>query len=461
MMKLWLPTLITVICLACTVEARVRLHVDASLTTGGNNGTTWNDAYQGPDGLQAALATATSGDEVWIAAGTYLPSNTGDREASFSPADGVSLYGGFAGGESELSERDIANNVTILSGDLADDDLPNFGNRDDNTYHVLFMETGSILIDGCTIRGGRAQDDADFPRAGGGAHVSLGAVVDFVGCHFTENEGRDAGGLEIAGEAHVLYCVFSDNHAVNEFGTGGAARSLVGFDTHKATFTNSLFYGNTAGIGGGALAADHSGFQLNNCTVVGNRVIDGVFGGGVMQQGTFGTMEIANSIIWGNSTSTGDSDELNQMWNPNLPSFLVLNNSSIQNYSGTREFAGAGNSGTNPSFVNLLGNDGQAGTGDEDYRLSGTSTLIDAGNNTLVPAGLQTDLNGEPRFVDIASVTDTGIGTAPIVDLGAFEAQSAGVNVPAVGSWGLVLCLITILIVASCLMMPHRCAMKD
>jgi parallel beta-helix repeat protein len=58
-----------------------------------------------------------------------------------------------------------------------------------------------------------------------------------------------------------------------------------------------------------------------------------------------------------------------------------------------------------------------------DYHLLPNSPCIDAGDNTAVPAGVTTDLDGNPRFVDQPEIPDTGSGTAPIVDMGAFEAD--------------------------------------
>ena len=67
-----------------------------------------------------------------------------------------------------------------------------------------------------------------------------------------------------------------------------------------------------------------------------------------------------------------------------------------------------------PLFVNpALGN----------FRLSqGSSPLVDAGNTNLFPSGITTDLDGNPRFVDMPLVPDTGVGAPPIVDMGAYEA---------------------------------------
>jgi len=106
-------------------EATV-LYVDAD-SSGLNQGTTWTDAYTD---LQSALHIAALPDsavtEIWVAAGTYRPSKRiaayDPRTATFQLADQVAVYGGFAGGETELGQRDPAANETILSGDLDQND---------------------------------------------------------------------------------------------------------------------------------------------------------------------------------------------------------------------------------------------------------------------------------------------------------------------------------------------------
>ena len=73
-------------------------------------------------------------EEVWVANGTYYPSSTNQRSASFVLNDTVLVYGGFAGGELNLIDRNPPINIAILSGDIGtlNDSL-------DNSYHVVIL----------------------------------------------------------------------------------------------------------------------------------------------------------------------------------------------------------------------------------------------------------------------------------------------------------------------------------
>src|SRR6266508_867898 len=128
------------------------VYVDAG-ASGVGDGSSWADAYPS---LADALAGAASGTEIWVAKGTYKPTSGTDRTATFLLKDGVAIYGGFAGGETQRDQRDWQANITLLSGDLNGDDsgdvsLPNL-TREDNSYHVVTGATGATL-DGVTITG--------------------------------------------------------------------------------------------------------------------------------------------------------------------------------------------------------------------------------------------------------------------------------------------------------------------
>lgn len=130
---------------------------------GANNGNDWTNAYTS---LQSALADANC-TEIWVAAGVYKPTTVStNRSASFALKSGVQVYGGFAGTETTLSQRDWAANKTILSGDIDNNDLTDPGGVvtttahiiGNNSYHVVVATNvdSSAVLDGFIITAGRA-----------------------------------------------------------------------------------------------------------------------------------------------------------------------------------------------------------------------------------------------------------------------------------------------------------------
>lgn len=116
-------TLATTLCLGMGTSADcARYYVDWN-ANGAQTGVDWKNAFAHPN---QAFAIATSGDEVWIAEGTYHPGAPGNSGASFVVPAGVKVYGGFQGVESSLANRQWWIHRTVFSGDLADDDQ--FGN---------------------------------------------------------------------------------------------------------------------------------------------------------------------------------------------------------------------------------------------------------------------------------------------------------------------------------------------
>jgi hypothetical protein len=75
--------------------------------------------------------------------------------------------------------------------------------------------------------------------------------------------------------------------------------------------------------------------------------------------------------------------------------------------------------------VDADGPDNVAGTSDDDLRVALNSPVIDAGENAALPWTEVADLAQRPRFVDEPSAPNVGLGTPPMVDMGAFEFASA------------------------------------
>ncbi|QSH40909.1 MBL fold metallo-hydrolase [Lentisphaerota bacterium ZTH] len=128
------------------VAAQPIIYVN-SAAAGGGNGSSWADAFRD---LQSAVKSSRSGQQIWVAKGKYFPTETTDRDISFRLQPGVKLYGGFAGNEQKLSQRNWKLNKTILSGNIGDK-----SKRSDNSKHVVIMADKSVL-DGVIVQCGFA-----------------------------------------------------------------------------------------------------------------------------------------------------------------------------------------------------------------------------------------------------------------------------------------------------------------
>jgi len=200
----------------------------------------------------------------------------------------------------------------------------------------------------------------------------------------------------------VTNCAFSGNGG---YKYGGA----IYCDGSSPSVTNCIFSGNSANDDGGAIyCTNFSSPTLNNCSFSGNSVW--LLGGAIYCYNSSPTLN--NCILWGNTAGSGG----NEIYIKDSDSSCTLNYCCVDN---TGYGFGSGVPTTtiddsnncihdNPQFVNAAGGD---------YHLKDTSPCIDAGDNSLVPSGVTTDLDGNQRVVD-----GDNDGTAT-VDIGAYEYQ--------------------------------------
>jgi len=232
--------------------------------TGTNSGNSWANAIPS---LAQALAGATNGDEFWVAEGVYLPTEiasgqAGPRARSFSIAASISIYGGFAGDETQRSERDWNANPTVLSGNLDNPD-----SEFDNSFSVISNTSFATFftIDGVTIRDGRARNGGagSFAEDGAGAFLETTSAT-FANCKFFNNTAENFGGgvAHTGGRLKLLNCSFVANHASR----GGAIHSAARFND----ISHCTFASNSAGRSGAINNTNSFGF-----TTLGNSVFGG------------------------------------------------------------------------------------------------------------------------------------------------------------------------------------------
>jgi hypothetical protein len=170
------------------------------------------------------LDSAKTGEEIWVARGTYKPSKNhpldllDPRAKTFNLKAGVGLYGGFGGTETSLAQRQISQNPTILSGDfLGNDTWPAEANPSlfyDNAYHVVFANqlATTARLDGFVVTGGLAAPDPNAPPSDnpysihewGGGVLSLGSNLTVANCRIERNIALRGGGLHVfSGEVYV------------------------------------------------------------------------------------------------------------------------------------------------------------------------------------------------------------------------------------------------------------------
>jgi predicted outer membrane repeat protein len=358
-------------------EFRPVLYVNAAAAPGGD-GTSWARAY--PD-LQQALAAAHPTEQIWVEQGTYKPTAGTDRTVAFVLDGGVAVYGGFAGTETQLSQRDPARNVTTLSGDIG-----TAGDNSDNSYHVVFSRglDQTAVLDGFTITAGNANGAG--PQDSGGGMFNFYSSPTLTNVTFSSNSADYGGGMDNESSSPTLTNItFSSNSA----GEGGGMDN----ESSSPTLTNVTFSGNSASNGGGGMDNASSSPTLTNVTFSGNSASNG---GGLYN--FFGSSPtLTNAILWG--------DTGGEIVNVGSASATVR-------YSDVQGgFSGTGNLNQDPLLAPL----GNYGGPTQTIALLPGSPAIDAGTRTGAPA---TDQRGRTRL--------------GAVDLGAFESQ--GFTLSATGS---------------------------
>lgn len=403
-----------------------------------HNGQSWATAYLD---LNTAITNAPADSNLWVAAGTYKPSDW----TGIAINKNVKIYGGFAGTETGIDQRDWVANVTILSGDIGVE-----GNDSDNSHHVVNF-TSAATLDGFTLTKGRGWSD------GAGAYVT-DCSPTIRNCTFTDNftstEDGDGGGIQCwnsdatvvrcvflanaagddgggaanksGSDAKYINCAFYDNEALGDDGKGdGGAVYNAGSEANPVascpTFINCVMANNSTQRYGGAVALQQNTTPASvatylNCTFYGN--VAGTAGDVVSsRQNT--TTYLKSCILWNNNTDGGTDDIYNDTATTTVTYSDVQGNPSVPNH----------NINSDPYFANtddLDGPDDRWLTCDDGLRIKFNSPCVDAADGNAKDAYTEAGANERDalglKHIDIRTVADTGTGTPAWYDMGACEA---------------------------------------
>ena len=337
----------------------------------GNGGTGWSDAFAT---IGKALSVAGDYDLVLVADATY---NETDLD--------------FGGKRIYLKGVDHNN-----AGAQPIIDCQGSG----RAFYFHTGETEDSVVDNFVIKNGSISD-------GGAIYCKNSSSPLITNCAFIGNSASKYGGAIACWHCSsptITNCTFIGNSA-NQC---GGAISCITFNW--PTIISCIFIDNSAADGGGAIDCIDSGPNIINCTFSGNSAM---LGGAIhctsgSGPGSGSSPTLDNCILWGDSAAAG----ANEIYADSGCS-VALNYCCVDNSADAYGGGGTVDDTNNcihddPQFVDAAGGD---------YHLKDTSPCIDAGDNALLPSGVDKDLDGNQRITD-----GDNDGTAT-VDIGAYEYQ--------------------------------------
>jgi len=221
---------------------------------GAKDGLSWSNPKQT---LAQAVSIAVEGDQIWVKSGTYSQITSVNVTLK-----NISIYGGFAGTESTLAERNWVINKTILN---------NTGATTATRVFLIGAGTGTnasnFTLDGFTVQNG-------YSNAGGAISFSGALSTNMIvrNCTFRNNRSTVNSGaiVIVAGNSVSFYsCLFENNES-----TGSASVATI-LGTGK--FYNCTFVNNKSGSLSSTVLYLNGANELKNCILWNNQNSDGSF----------------------------------------------------------------------------------------------------------------------------------------------------------------------------------------
>jgi parallel beta-helix repeat protein len=258
------------------------------------------------------------------------------------------------------------------------------GNTTDVYGAGIYIETSTPTITNSTIGGAVGGNSAG--DSGGGICL-FSASPGITNCFITNNSAlKIGGGIECWNNCSpaITNCLIANNSTTATSTGDGDGAGIDCYASSNPIMTNCTIANNAATNNGGGISCYVSDPVLNNIILWGNIADSDLSGAGLGHQ-----IYTWQTVMTPATVTLNYSDYADNTLDPN-------------NIAGNGTVTANNSIVSDPLFVD-------AGSGD--YHLQAISPCIDTGSNALVPAGITTDLEGNPRIV----------GTA--VDMGAYEVQ--------------------------------------
>lgn len=404
------------VAMAATCPSGTVIYVKSN-ATGANTGESWQNAFITLQDALTLAASCPTVSELWVAKGVYYPDEgtaqtDNSRSSTFQLRANLALYGGFAGAETLLTERNWHTNVTVLSGDLDQNDPAKDANgvitspttiTGLNAYRVVLNNNvpNTAILDGFTITGGKAeggQNSRCSLECGGGINNDLSNPtlrnLSIIGNYATTH----GGGIYNLQSHPIL-----ENVAIqaNYTKLNGAGMYNSG---SNPTMSDILLSGNLAGGRGGAIYNNSSSSPtIVNATISGNRA-----GGraGAIYNESNSSPSLTNSILWDNSATASAEIENSSTSFPTFRYSIIEGSGGSSSWNSSFGVDGGNNMNVDPLFTTVI-NPSNAPTTAGNLRLLSGSQAADAGNSSA--NSLDSDLDGAARHQSGA------------IDLGVYE----------------------------------------
>ncbi|TVR87877.1 MAG: hypothetical protein EA411_06465, partial [Saprospirales bacterium] len=413
-----LPFLVFSLFVVTAVSAQPVIYVNESVSGGVGDGTSWTDAFSD---LQDALDTAVSGDTIWVAEGTYYPTDdSNDRDATFELVSGVAVYGGFEGDETSLAERDWEENETILSGDINQSD-----SLDGNSRTVVYIPSGvdsTTIIDGFTVTMGNADSGSALSpnRSGGGIYSGTGSPT-ISNCKILNNRAEFSGGgvfTSSSGSPTIANSLLIGNFAVS-FGGGICNWGSTIEAQFSGVLENSVVKDNEGTNGGGVYNYNNIEYHIINTDIEGNSATS--LGGGIYH-GPGSISMISRSKISENSAESG-AGIYNSNSNPTISRTEISGNSSDDSGGGLY------NANSSPSISNVILIGNQANNrGGAMYNDGGEPSILNttiSGNSAGFHGGGLNNFNSDPEIVNSIIWNNEADGSTESISASIFNSLSS------------------------------------